>query len=92
MLSEVRAPGPVGRPRTRPDAVAGDKAYSSRGNRAHLHKRGIKAVIEGRSLSGSQVWTLSGSCMPGRRDFGGPLPPGEWGLCATGAASARGLR
>lgn len=37
--------GPVGRPRTRPDAVAGDKAYASRGNRAHLRKRGIKAVI-----------------------------------------------
>lgn len=37
--------GPVGRPRTRPDAVAGDKAYSSRVNRAHLRKRRIKAVI-----------------------------------------------
>lgn len=34
-----------GRPRTRPDAVAGDKTYSSRGNRAHLRRRGIKAVI-----------------------------------------------
>ena len=32
-------------PRTRPDAVAGDKAYSSRQNRSHLRKRGIKAVI-----------------------------------------------
>ncbi|MEE1772469.1 IS5 family transposase [Streptomyces sp. JV185] len=37
--------GPVGRPRTRPDAVAGDKAYSSRGNRAQLRRRGIRAVI-----------------------------------------------
>ncbi len=37
--------GPVGRPRTRPDAVAGDKAYSSRGNRSHLRKRRIKTVI-----------------------------------------------
>ncbi|ODA69145.1 Transposase DDE domain protein [Streptomyces sp. AVP053U2] len=37
--------GPVGRPRTRPGAVAGDKAYSSRGNRSHLRKRRIKAVI-----------------------------------------------
>lgn len=37
--------GPFGRPRTRPDAVAGDKAYSSRGNRSHLRKRRIKAVI-----------------------------------------------
>mgnify|MGYP003292067429 CR=1 FL=1 len=31
--------------RTRPDAVAGDKAYSSRANRAYLRKRCIKAVI-----------------------------------------------
>jgi transposase len=37
--------GPVGRPRTRPDAVAGDKAYSSCGNRSHLRKRRIKAAI-----------------------------------------------
>ncbi|MBE1602816.1 transposase [Streptomyces stelliscabiei] len=36
---------PVGRPRSRPDAVAGDKAYPSRANRAHLRRRNIKAVI-----------------------------------------------
>ena len=46
----------------------------------------------GRSLSGSQLWAVGGSCVPGWRDFGGPLPPGEWGLCATSAVSARGLR
>lgn len=34
-----------GRPRTRPAAVIGDKAYSSRGTRAMLGNRGIKAVI-----------------------------------------------
>ena len=34
-----------GRPRTRPVAVIGDKAYSSRSNRAALRSRGIKAVI-----------------------------------------------
>ena len=34
-----------GRSRTRPDRVLGDKAYSSRGNRAHLRGRGIAAVI-----------------------------------------------
>ncbi|MZE53593.1 IS5 family transposase [Streptomyces sp. SID5770] len=45
VLAKVRVRGPVGRPRTRPDAVAGDKAYSSRGNRAHLRQRHIKAVI-----------------------------------------------
>jgi len=45
VLAKVRVRGPVGRPRTRPDAVAADKAYSSRANRAHLRKHGIKAVI-----------------------------------------------
>jgi transposase len=45
VLKKIRVRRPVGRPRTRPDAVAGDKAYSSRGNRAHLRKRHIKAVI-----------------------------------------------
>ena len=34
-----------GRPRTRPDALRGDKAYSSRGTRAILRRRGIVAVI-----------------------------------------------
>lgn len=37
--------GPVGRPRSRPDAVAGDKAYSSRHNRRYLRRRGIRAAI-----------------------------------------------
>ncbi len=37
--------GPIGRPRTRPGAVAADKAYSSRANRAYLRRRHIKAVI-----------------------------------------------
>jgi putative transposase len=46
LLNAIRVPrrGP-GRPRTRPDAVLGDKAYSSRGNRALLRSRGITAVI-----------------------------------------------
>ena len=45
VLEKVRVRGPVGRPRTRPDAVAADKAYSSRASRAYLRRRGIKAVI-----------------------------------------------
>ena len=45
VLDKLRVRLPVGRPRTRPDAVAGDKAYSSRGNRAYLRRRNIKAVI-----------------------------------------------
>lgn len=34
-----------GRPRSRPDRVRGDKAYSSRAIRHHLRSRGIVAVI-----------------------------------------------
>jgi transposase len=40
----IRRRGP-GRPRTRPDRVLGDKAYSSRAIRAYLRKRRIKATI-----------------------------------------------
>jgi transposase len=35
----------AGRPRTRPDRVLADKAYSSKANRAYLSRRGIKATI-----------------------------------------------
>lgn len=45
VLARIRVRGPVGRPRTRPDAVAADKAYSSRKNRADLRRRKIKGVI-----------------------------------------------
>jgi len=41
---KVHRLGP-GRPRTRPDAVIGDKAYSSRAIRTELRSRGVKAVI-----------------------------------------------
>jgi len=34
-----------GRPRTRPDQVQADKAYTSRANRRYLRRRGIKATI-----------------------------------------------
>ncbi|WP_455410085.1 IS5 family transposase [Streptomyces hiroshimensis] len=45
VLDKIRVPGPVVRPRTRPDAVAADKAYSSKANRAYLRRRRITAVI-----------------------------------------------
>jgi transposase len=35
----------AGRPRTRPDRVLADKAYSSRANRAYLRRRGIACTI-----------------------------------------------
>jgi hypothetical protein len=34
-----------GRPRTRPDRLLADKAYSNRQVRFHLRRRGIKATI-----------------------------------------------
>lgn len=45
LLAELRVVRPTGRPRTRPEALRGDKAYSSRATRAHLRARGITAVI-----------------------------------------------
>ncbi len=50
LLAGLRVPrlGP-GRPRTTPDAVRGDKAYSARAHRDHLRSRGITAVIPERS-------------------------------------------
>jgi transposase len=46
LLTELRVErlGP-GRPRTTPEALRGDKAYSSRGHRQLLRSRGIVAVI-----------------------------------------------
>jgi len=45
VLGKIKVRGAVGRPATRPTAVAADKAYSSKGNRAYLRKRRIKSVI-----------------------------------------------
>ena len=45
LMAQLRIARDVGRPRIRPDAVRGDKAYSSRAIRGHLRSRGIKAVI-----------------------------------------------
>ncbi|MFE6979474.1 IS5 family transposase [Streptomyces sp. NPDC057682] len=46
VMASIRVPrsGP-GRPRTRPDVVLADRAYSSRAIREHLRRRGIRAVI-----------------------------------------------
>ncbi|GLZ38165.1 transposase [Actinokineospora sp. NBRC 105648] len=46
MLRGIRVPRVAGgRPRTRPDRVLADKAYTSTANREHLRRRGIKATI-----------------------------------------------
>ena len=46
VIEAIRVPRPgPGRPRTRPDRVLADKAYSSKGTRAYLRRRGIRATI-----------------------------------------------
>ena len=45
LLEQLRVARPAGRPRTRPEAVLGDKAYSSKAIRTHLRARRITAVI-----------------------------------------------
>jgi transposase len=45
VLAGIRVPRSCGRPRTRPNRVLADKAYTSKANREHLRRRGIKATI-----------------------------------------------
>lgn len=45
VMAGLRVARRRGRPRTRPDVVMADKAYSFRAIRNHLSKRGIRAVI-----------------------------------------------
>ena len=46
VLERIRVPRPAGgRPRTTPDRVLADKAYTSTANRAYLRRCGIKATI-----------------------------------------------
>jgi transposase len=46
VLEHIRVPRPgTGRPRTTPDRVLADKAYTSKANRAYLRRRGIRATI-----------------------------------------------
>lgn len=46
VLERIRVSRPLGgRPRTRPDHLSGDKAYSSRRNRSYLRRRRIKHTI-----------------------------------------------
>lgn len=45
VMAALRVPRAFGRPRTRPDTVLADKAYSSRAIRDHLRRRKIRVVI-----------------------------------------------
>lgn len=49
VLDAVRVPQPTGRPRKRPDATAGDKAYAVRHAREWLKRRRIEDVIPTKS-------------------------------------------
>ena len=50
VLAGIRVPRiGGGRPRTRPDRVLADKAYTSRANRGYLRRHGIKATIPSKS-------------------------------------------
>ncbi|OMI39574.1 transposase IS4 family protein [Streptomyces sparsogenes DSM 40356] len=88
VLKRVRVRLPLGRPRTRPGAVAADKAYSSRGNRAYLRKRNIKAVIPEKKDQAANRKNKGGPHP--RKNKGGPHPraaPG--GRCQGTIRTAR---
>ena len=51
LLDQLRVSTAAGQVRTRPEAVMGDKAYSSKAIRAHLRSRKITAVIPEPDLS-----------------------------------------
>lgn len=48
LMNQVRVPQPTGRPRTRPDAVAGDKGYDDRDIREWCLQKNIESVIPAR--------------------------------------------
>ncbi|WP_423824827.1 transposase [Salinibacter ruber] len=48
LMNEVSIPRPRGRPRKRPDAVAGDRAYDADWIRRWLAERGIESAIPAR--------------------------------------------
>ena len=52
LMDAVSVPQPRGRPRKRPEAVAGDRAYDADWIRQWCRDRGIESVIPARSQSG----------------------------------------
>jgi putative transposase len=67
LMGHLRVASGAGRPRTRPDRIRGDKAYSSKAIREHLRARGIAAVIP---QPDDQIRNRR------RRGFHGGRPPG----------------
>ncbi|MFG3545762.1 IS5 family transposase [Streptomyces clavifer] len=62
VMSHLRVPRPIGRPKTTPDMVLADKAYWSRAIRTHLRRRGIRTVIPQPS---DQIAGISTNPVPG---------------------------
>jgi len=57
VLDRIRVPRPLGgHPRTGPDHVSGDKAYSSRRNRRYLRRRHIRHTIPEPGPAGGDRW------------------------------------
>jgi len=61
VMTKFRLRRRIGRPRTRPDRLLGDKGYSSKKIRLHLRRRGIQAVIpkRGDQIATSSPWPRS---------------------------------
>ncbi|MFE9497031.1 transposase [Streptomyces collinus] len=90
VLEKVRVPriGP-GRPRVRPDRVRADKAYASRGNRAHLRRRGISCTVPGK---GDQARNRQKLGSPGGRPpYFDPVDHRERHAVECGINASRGI-
>jgi transposase len=87
VLNSIRVPRiGTGRARSRPLRVRGDKAYSSRANRAYLRRRGIKATI---AEPADQARNRKKRVVPGagrRRSTVRITRPGRlWNVASTGS-------
>lgn len=58
VLDGIAVPQPLGRPRKRPERLAGDKAYSFTSVREWLRAHGIEAIIPNRSNQKKQSSTF----------------------------------
>ncbi|MGP3991794.1 transposase [Streptomyces sp. 3N207] len=104
VLEKIRAPvaGRAGRPRTKPDSLAADKAYSNGPCRQYLRRRGIRHIIQEKTDSqpladarahaadGHPASTKSGtrSATPSSGRSTGSSRPGPWPLATTNAATS----
>lgn len=79
----------VGRPRTRPDHVLADRAYTSRKNRRYLRRRGIRHTREGSPSCGALAACLC--CVAGSSGWGTvPVWPVDFSGARSGSAATTG--